>query len=729
MSKTDHKKAREMLRKACERYLLHKDAQLATLLAETGNTSAFIEFQRVSSKSEPSPGFEDWVSFEYSQMLKDIYNIDWSKGGTGYQDEWYCSDEEYLEIYPFGMIKFFKKELKHLDQLDPELVLSNLNALIDRLNYTITHEYTKPITSIEDEVDTLKEDFGYRESDYSYDENTPLSIKIDNTLKKFRKFITFVNTFPNYSDSLNLGARLEKALPTFNSYLKRVAISDLNTILSDSSLSDEEAIKLVETQLRQKETVEILTRNQQSQSEQWLKIVSVASILVGVGIFTTLGLVLKRLYDSGGTSINFFKPLSEHLYDDIERITAPDDSLLQYLDANLPWTFTINMRHFFSFLPLVKPVDEQLIELREKVNHAKTTRLNYDYLYYYEQHKMDLNLGLMNDSIIYSTSEKTAREQKNFESKLQTLPPEIVYKISESLPKRRQLALFVPSKEYYNGFFRLQRLLPALLSHVAKGNQDIAEKILRRYPELLTHKGTLTDYSGRVFKNITAFQYALWALDVRHMCPMMLDCLPKNEQGERIRLSLLQQFDEVEEQGVTYQLNSQMYQEKHYNFSPLLNALKTLADNFHGWVASKNWAEINNHWCKEVGGAQRYVPAHVAQQSFGYTPYRPSFNEEPFNRPWKIESSLKKYDYEPYFFSNSTQGLGVNFGILHVDSAFYCDMSEHTITRLIERNLDGVFQHNLEDITTLCKVRTEDLIHVKEQLKIPIQTHEASMHL
>ena len=68
--------------------------------------------------------------------------------------------------------------------------------------------------------------------------------------------------------------------------------------------------------------MEILTKNRQSQSEHILKVLSVVSILIGVGIFSTLGLVFKRLYDSGGTSINFFKPLSKNLVEDVESITA-----------------------------------------------------------------------------------------------------------------------------------------------------------------------------------------------------------------------------------------------------------------------------------------------------------------------------------------------------------------------------------------------------------------------
>jgi|GEM_PF-6091706 len=57
-------------------------------------------------------------------------------------------------------------------------------------------------------------------------------------------------------------------------------------------------------------------RRRRSQLEYGLKIASIVSILAGVGFITTGLLVAKRLYDTGGTSINFFKPLSQNLHED-----------------------------------------------------------------------------------------------------------------------------------------------------------------------------------------------------------------------------------------------------------------------------------------------------------------------------------------------------------------------------------------------------------------------------
>ena len=61
--------------------------------------------------------------------------------------------------------------------------------------------------------------------------------------------------------------------------------------------------------------------------------------------------------------------------------------------------------------------------------------------------------------------------------------------------------------------------------HVAFGEQDEAKEMLKINPELLLHKGDVTDYSNRTFKGITAFQYALWALDW-HMWMMIKKYLP-----------------------------------------------------------------------------------------------------------------------------------------------------------------------------------------------------------
>lgn len=59
--------------------------------------------------------------------------------------------------------------------------------------------------------------------------------------------------------------------------------------------------------------------------------------------------------------------------------------------------------------------------------------------------------------------------------------------------------------------------------------------ILKKYPELLQERITFTDKSGRVFKDTSIWEYVIWALDMRYMAPMMLECVPHNKQGEVLR--------------------------------------------------------------------------------------------------------------------------------------------------------------------------------------------------
>jgi len=55
-------------------------------------------------------------------------------------------------------------------------------------------------------------------------------------------------------------------------------------------------------------------------------------------------------------------------------------------------------------------------------------------------------------------------------------------------------------------------MLARLLNHVIRGEQDLAEEIIKKQPELMFVKGTVKDFSKRTIKG-SAFQYALGALD------------------------------------------------------------------------------------------------------------------------------------------------------------------------------------------------------------------------
>ncbi len=138
-----------------------------------------------------------------------------------------------------------------------------------------------------------------------------------------------------------------------------------------------------------------------------------------------------------------------------------------------------------------------------------------------------------------------------------------------------------------------EKALRQLLQWVAEGEQDKAEELIKKDKDLLLHAGTVTDLSGREFKGITSFQYALWALDW-HMWTMIQKHLPREAQA--------QQLQELETQGTAHG--------KHSSLQELTDALQTYDDKFDSW----NWDQRDDHWIIVVGGAQEELPAHVVNE-------------------------------------------------------------------------------------------------------------------
>ena len=296
--------------------------------------------------------------------------------------------------------------------------------------------------------------------------------------------------------------------------------------------------------------------------------------------------------------------------------------------------------------------------------------------------------------------------------------------MSDYLSEKDKSALNLTSKTTQGLFqpHRLQKMANKLLLQVMHGEQEKAAKILKIHPELLMMTGFATDYSGRTFET-TAFRYALWALDTRYMCNMMLDCLPDSEKGEDIQKALLEQFEAHEQDGVLYKLNGETIRETHYDFSPLKAVLQTYANEYDNWYANNNRIAMKNQWSKVVGLAQRYVPAHVAQhycdpdEAFDPTP--------PFNKK-TFERSLEFYNYdtraEEFWFAavspTSTSGLGIDLGIFRGELAGCPWGVGSRWYGLLTR---GDVIDDLAALTALCEVRTSDLVPLMQRLQGPIQ--------
>ncbi len=158
-----------------------------------------------------------------------------------------------------------------------------------------------------------------------------------------------------------------------------------------------------------------------------------------------------------------------------------------------------------------------------------------------------------------------------------------------------------------------EKALIQLLQYVAEGEQDKAEALIQKDKNLLLYAGTITDLSGREFKQITAFQYALWAMDW-HMWTMIQKYLPKEAQA--------QQFQALESKGTMHG--------KHFNLQGLTGALQTYVDN-----AEKVWKydqRADDHWCKVVGREQKLLPVHVVNEYC-----RPDRAFEPCPSEWEAK--------------------------------------------------------------------------------------------
>lgn len=166
--------------------------------------------------------------------------------------------------------------------------------------------------------------------------------------------------------------------------------------------------------------------------------------------------------------------------------------------------------------------------------------------------------------------------------------------------------------------------LQEFLKTVVEGEQDKAEAILKKNPALALASTDVTDLSKRSFKNITALQYALWALDW-HMWTMLLKYIPEKEAAEQIAQS--EQGRWVFQHGVTA------------NWENLIQALNQYVSEVR---SNKPYDTYKQTWVEKVGGAQLLLPAHVINE---YCHPTRSFDPAPdFSKPeatgaWRIRAT------------------------------------------------------------------------------------------
>lgn len=298
---------------------------------------------------------------------------------------------------------------------------------------------------------------------------------------------------------------------------------------------------------------------------------------------------------------------------------------------------------YFKFLPIyiIKKIEAHKYSFKDLPHYNQ--KLITDTCLIFTSLKSEAQLELTREiSKLKEPPQEFINIDRQF-SPLLAIPAELMLLITQnfSTNSTEQRALRLTNKQLHTFFQpkKLQDILTQLLWNVVAGEQSAVRDMLRSCPNLLLIRGAVTDYSGRTFTNITVFEYAVWALDVRYMCPMMLDIIPQDKSGEVIRKGLLQQFKNMMRSGLTYTLNGRTYNEKHYDFSLLINAYK----NYISKLTSNYPFSSAEYWIRVIGSLQFETVAHVAQHYCDKkVPFHtiPNFDANNFNR------TLTYYDCE-----------------------------------------------------------------------------------
>ncbi|MCC5792610.1 MAG: hypothetical protein JJT82_08410 [Legionellaceae bacterium] len=309
-----YKKARDMLEQICERYVAHNESQLNAL---PEISYALIHGDFSFNTVYPRSGFCGWVAYEYVGLFNCIRGLRMPVSNADQDAYTDCISKH--AFFPFEGRTVNPHYFNERNYVAPSLFIDRLNALYQLMQQTMIN-----INKESDFNQKFEEYKSKNEINDLYPECDKPSVQAYKALINLKALIGFVNTLPQYHSKgiRSVAHYFNRLLPTFEGYIKGIAVQELQNVLNDATLNDEEAVKLFASQLENPSTVEILEKTRQSQIEHLLKVFSVALIAVGIGVIPTLFLAAKRLYNTGGTSINFFKPLSKNLCEDSNVIAS-----------------------------------------------------------------------------------------------------------------------------------------------------------------------------------------------------------------------------------------------------------------------------------------------------------------------------------------------------------------------------------------------------------------------
>ena len=288
----------------------------------------------------------------------------------------------------------------------------------------------------------------------------------------------------------------------------------------------------------------------------------------------------------------------------------------------------------------------------------------------------------------------------------------------------------------------------AFLQCVAYGQQEEAEAYLKQDPDfalelLKTDKIPFTDGSGRTF-TCTAYEYAYWARD-SHMQRMLEKYIRTNEETREFllkRVNTIEEpvlppspslFEQPKPRGLRYTTKDQEgniieHRQAHFSLKPLIDALEHYVTEFSNksYKTEADWQVLNDDiWIKEVGGAQRNLPAHIAQE---YCHPDRSFHDVTKNKellhadnPKNLKRQLKLFNFKVAsnnrWFSPEASlndsGLGFSFAILR-------EAHEWLVTG-VAYGVGGLRAAiDLSAVKAIDEIRTADLMQSRENLSLPL---------
>lgn len=284
--------------------------------------------------------------------------------------------------------------------------------------------------------------------------------------------------------------------------------------------------------------------------------------------------------------------------------------------------------------------------------------------------------------------------------------------------------------------------------NVAPQTKDLfAEDLLHRSPEFVLEKGDFTDWGGRTFKNISAFEYALWARDFK-MIDMMLKCITNAEErhrkdakkgisevtGDKIRAGLLEQYEQVTAPhyvggGLTYELTydrpvldingiplesdmgdwlttsvTETHTENHFDLNPLIRAYEDYDTHFF----ARTFEQRTAYWVKVIGTLQRLLPINILQRYCD--PDMPFYPLSSFTGAFRRATSFINYllDCADRTDSLLSSSLSSDFGLHRTGSrtAYGCKSGLSC-------------EDDLAAIRRIGEVSTNEIEKIKQQLVMP----------